>query len=316
MTETGAPSEASPPIAATGPIARLRGRFDGMSNQSRGIAYVSLGSLMLVVMASIAKLLGSRLPAFELLFFRSGIGFLFMLPLFWRNPLEPFRTKRLGMHLVRGMLGSAGNFCFFWTITHMLLADSMALQFSRPLWTIPLAFFFLGEISNTRRTMVSIIGFVGVWMYARPFTEGFDPNALVGAAGALFATLVIISIKRLSTTEPTRVIMFYYAFWNAIFSFIPAMFIWVMPTWTELAFLIVLGFLGIAGQGLITKGVHYGDATALAPLDYSRIVYAAAIGYLLFGEIPGIWSIAGMLLIVAASIYLVVFEKKGAAKRA
>ncbi|MDB5649126.1 MAG: hypothetical protein JWL62_646 [Hyphomicrobiales bacterium] len=284
-----------------------------MSNNSRGIFYVSMGSLMLVIMASIAKFLGSRLPAFELLFFRSFVGFLFILPLFMRDPMEPFRTKRPGMHLVRGMLGSAGNFCFFWTITHMLLADSMALQFSRPLWTIPLAFFFLGEISNLRRTMVSIIGFAGVWMYARPFTAGFDPNAVVGALGALFATLVVISIKRLSKTEPTRIIMFYYAFWNAIFSLIPAIFVWMMPTWSELSLLIVLGFLGIAGQGMITKGLHYGDATALAPLDYSRIVYAAAIGYVMFGEIPGWWSIAGMLLIVVASIYLVVVEKKKAA---
>jgi drug/metabolite transporter (DMT)-like permease len=284
-----------------------------MSNNSLGIFYVSMGSLMLVAMASIAKFLGTRLPAFELLFFRSFVGFLFILPLFMRDPMEPFRTKRPGMHLIRGMMGSAGNFCFFWTITHMLLADSMALQFSRPLWTIPLAFFFLGEISNLRRTMVSVVGFVGVWMYARPFTAGFDPNALIGALGALFATLVVISIKRLSTTEPTRVIMFYYAVWNAIFSLVPAIFVWMTPTWSELSLLIVLGFLGIAGQGMITKGIHYGDATALAPLDYSRIVYAAAIGYVVFGEIPGWWSVAGMLLIVVASIYLVIVEKKKAA---
>ncbi|MDB5596511.1 MAG: hypothetical protein JWM36_3472 [Hyphomicrobiales bacterium] len=284
-----------------------------MSNNSLGIFYVSMGSLMLVVMASIAKFLGTRLPAFELLFFRSFVGFLFILPLFMRDPMEPFRTKRPGMHLIRGMMGSAGNFCFFWTITHMLLADSMALQFSRPLWTIPLAFFFLGEVSNLRRTMVSVVGFIGVWMYARPFTAGFDPNALIGALGALFATLVVISIKRLSTTEPTRVIMFYYAVWNAIFSLVPAIFVWMTPTWPELSLLIVLGFLGIAGQGMITKGIHYGDATALAPLDYSRIVYAAAIGYVVFGEIPGWWSVAGMLLIVVASIYLVIVEKKKAA---
>jgi drug/metabolite transporter (DMT)-like permease len=64
---------------------------------------------------------------------------------------------------------------------------------------------------------------------------------------------------------------------------------------------------------MITKGIHYGDATALAPLDYSRIVYAAAIGYVVFGEIPGWWSVAGMLLIVVASIYLVIVEKKKAA---
>jgi drug/metabolite transporter (DMT)-like permease len=281
-----------------------------MSDNARGAAYVSLGSLMLVAMAALAKFLGGQIPAFELLFFRSGIGFLFILPLFLRDPMEPFRTKRPGMHLIRGALGSAGNFCFFWTITHMLLADAMALQFSRPLWMIPLAFTFLGEIVGLRRTLVAFVGFVGVWMYARPFTAGFDPNALIGALGGLFAALVVVAIKRLSKTEPTRVIMFYYAFWNALFALVPAIFVWVTPTLREFALLTLLGFLGIAGQGLITRGLHFGEASALAPLDYSRIIYAAILGFFLFGEVPGVWSFAGMALIAATSIYLVLSEKK------
>jgi drug/metabolite transporter (DMT)-like permease len=74
--------------------------------------------------------------------------------------------------------------------------------------------------------------------------------------------------------------------------------------------LVVLGFLGIAGQTLITQGLTQGEATVLVPLDYSRIVYAAVLGYLVFGELPGIWSFAGMALIVGSSLYLVLTEKK------
>jgi drug/metabolite transporter (DMT)-like permease len=284
--------------------------FDRLSPNARGALLVSCGSIMLVVMGVVTKYLGSRLPAFELQFFRSLIGFLFLLPLFIRDPLEPFRTKRPGTHLLRGMLGSAGNFCFFWTITSMLLADSMALQFSRPLWTIPLAILLLGEAVGARRLAVSLVGFAGVWMYARPFTEGFDPNALIGAAGGLFAALVIITVKRLSSTEPTRVIMFYYAFYNVVFAALPAWYVWVTPTFSEWPLLILIGFLGIAGQGMVTRGVHYGEASVLAPFDYTRVVYAAVFGYLIFGEIPGLWSFAGMALIIASSIYLVLSEKK------
>jgi len=268
---------------------------------------------MLVVMAAAAKSLGDRIPSFELLFFRSAIGFLLVLPIFIKNPLEPLQTKRPMMHLVRGALGAGGNACFFWTITHMLLADSMALQFSRPLFMIPLAIFFLGERVPFNRTMVSIVGFVGILLYARPFTSGFDANALVGATGAMFGGLVVVSIKKLAKTEPTRVIMFYYAFWNALIALIPTLFIWVQPEGWEWAMLTLIGFLGISGQALITKGLTLGDASALAPLDYSRIVYAAALGYILFGEIPGVWSFAGMAIIVASSIYLVMTEKKRAA---
>jgi drug/metabolite transporter (DMT)-like permease len=282
-------------------------------NVARAAALVSAGSLTLVVMATVVKHLGNELPAMEILFFRSAIGFLFVLPLFARNPLEPFRTKRPGMHLLRGAVGAVGNACFFWTITHMLLADAMALQFSRPLFMIPLAVFLLGETVGLRRTAVAAVGFAGIVLYARPFTGGFEPDAFIGALGALAGGLVVICIKRLATTEPTRVIMFYYAFWNALFALIPAALFWVTPTLPQLALLTVVGILGIGGQSLITHGLTMGEATVLVPLDYSRIIYSAALGYLLFNEIPGPWSFAGMALIVACSLYLVLTEKRRAA---
>ena len=163
----------------------------------------------------------------------------------------------------------------------MLLADAMALQFSRPLFMIPLALVFLGELAGWRRTAITLVGFAGIALYARPFTAGFDPGAFVGAAGALFGALVVICIKRLSTTEPTRTIMFYYAISNAVFSLIPTIWFWVTPNWFELGDAGVRSaFLGISGQGLITHGWTLGDVTALVPLDYSRIVYSAVLGFL------------------------------------
>jgi drug/metabolite transporter (DMT)-like permease len=297
-----APGSVAPGSVAPGSITS--------GNVARAATLVSAGSLTLVVMATLVKHLGQDLPAMEILFFRSAIGFLFVLPLFARDPLEPFRTKRPGMHLVRGAIGAVGNACFFWTITSMLLADAMALQFSRPLFMIPLAVLLLGESPGLRRTAVAIIGFLGILLYARPFTGGFEPGALIGALGALSGGLVVICIKRLATTEPTRVIMFYYAFWNAVFALVPAALFWVTPSLPQLALLVLVAFLGIAGQGMITHGLGLGEATVLVPLDYSRIVYSALLGYLLFGEMPGPWSFAGMALIVAASLYLVLTEKK------
>jgi drug/metabolite transporter (DMT)-like permease len=300
------------PAGVFAPLYVARARFHAMTPNARGAVLVSAGSLTLVVMAMLVKFLGDRLSSFEILFFRSAIGFCFVLPLFARNPMEPLRTRRLGMHFLRGSSGALGNACFFWSITHMVLADSMALQFSRPLFMIPLAFFLLGEVAGWRRSIMAVVGFFGILLYARPFTSGFDYNAIIGASGALFGGLVVLGIKSLAKTEPTRVIMFYYGVWNTVFAAIPAFFLWVTPTAPEIAILVVIGFLGIAGQSMITHGFTQGDATALVPLDYSRIIYSAALGYLVFGEVPGPWSFAGMALIVAASLYLVLTEKKKA----
>src|SRR5262245_17276867 len=249
------------------PFGRLRTlavtRWENMPLNARGAALVSAGSFTMVVMAVLVKVLGERLSSFEILFFRSFVGFLFILPLFLLDPLQPLRTKRPVMHLLRGSAGALGNACFFWTITHMLLADAMALQFSRPLFMIPLALLFLGEAAGARRTIIAIVGFLGIVLYARPFSGGFDPGAVIGALGALAGGLVVICIKRLATTEPTRVIMFYYAFWNTVIAAIPTIWLWVTPTGPELVLLLLIGFLGIAGQGLITHGFTMGDATAL-----------------------------------------------------
>ena len=301
------------PAFISTPLAWPRARWATMDGVRRGVALVSLGSLTLVVMAVLVKHLGSRVPAMEIFFFRSLIGFFLVLPIFWRDPMLPLRTRRPGMHFVRGATGAVGNACFFWTLTNLLLADAMALQFSRPLFTIPLALIFLGEIAGWRRTSVALVGFLGIMLYARPFTAGFEPGAFVGALGAFTGGLVIICIKRLQTTEPTGVIMFYYAFWNAVIAAVPAAIWWVTPNLYELGILAIIGILGISGQAMITHGLSQGDATVLVPLDYSRIVYSAILGYLLFSEVPGPWSFAGMALIVACSLYLVLTEKKKAA---
>jgi drug/metabolite transporter (DMT)-like permease len=195
-------------------------------------------------------------------------------------------------------------------VTHLLLADAMALQFSRPLFMIPLAIIYLQEKVSPQRMLVSLIGFAGILFYARPFTAGFNPGAFVGAFGAFLGAVVVIGIKQLARTEPTRVIMFYYAVFNAAFAAVPAAWNWITPSPLEWPLLILVGVLGMAGQTMITHGLSQGDATVLVPLDYSRILYSAALGYILFGELPGAWSFAGMGLILASSLYLVLTERR------
>ncbi|MBX9758840.1 MAG: DMT family transporter [Beijerinckiaceae bacterium] len=302
--------KASAPHFAARLRAPLDARWEAMPLSARAAFLVSSGSIGLVLMAVIVKFLGNRLPPFEILFFRSAVGFVCALWVFRADLFEPLRTKRQGAHFVRGLVGAGGNACFFWTITHMLLADSMALQFSRPLWMIPLALCFLSEVVGFRRVAVAAVGFAGVLLYARPFTAGFDPNAIVGAVGGLFAAMVVVAIKNLQKTESTRVIMFYYAFWNAFFALLPAIFTWITPNATEFVLLILIGVMGMGGQALITHGLSMGDATALVPLDYLRVLYAAVLGFIVFGEVPGLASFAGMALILAASLYLVLTERR------
>jgi len=271
----------------------------------RAILFVSIGALLLTVMAVFVKILGERLHSAELMFCRAMIGFAIFAPwLIIRDGVDIVRTTRAGMHLMRGFWGACGNYCFFFAITHLLLADAMALQFSRPLFMIILAFLFLGEVAGMRRIAVTIVGFAGIVIMLRPFAGGFDPDGIVAVAGAVFGGLVVISIKKLSNTEPTRRIIFYYAFYTALFSAIPAAYFWITPTWAEVWVLLLIGFLGILGQSCITHGFTLGEATVTVPFDYMRIVYSAIFGILLFAEIPNWWSVAGAALIIGSNLYL------------
>ena len=169
---------------------------------------------------------------------------------------------------------------------------------------------FLKEFAGLRRTVIAFIGFAGILIYAKPFTEGFDPNAFIAAMGALFGSLVIISIKKLAQTESTKTIVFYFAFWGVIFAAVPSWFVWRPPTAHEYMLLMIVGALGIGGQFMLTHGFAKGDATALVPLDYARIAYGAFFGWLLFGELPGLTSWLGIALIVGTSIYLIFTERR------
>ena len=292
-------------------IPPLRDRFQSLSPNIRGAGFVVAGAFILIVMASLVKHLGQRLPAFEVLFVRFLAGLLVILPVVWRTGFAVLRTERLPMHALRGFVGFMGNMCFFFALVNMAIADTVTIQFSRPIIMVVIAVLVLRETVGWRRAAMAVVGFSGVIMITRPFGEGFEPWALVALGGTVFGTMVVLTIKLLSRTEPTLTIMFYFAAFTTLFSFIPAMVVWVTPTWEELVLLALTGALGIVGQSMFTHGVALGDTSFVMPFDYMRIVYSFAIGFLFFAELPGAWSFAGAAVIIASSVYLLRTERGG-----
>ncbi len=284
--------------------------WNGLSGNIRGACFVVVGALLLIVMASIVKHLGKSLPAFEVLFVRFLAGLIVILPLVWRMGFRSLHTRKIHLHAARGFVGFMGNLFFFFALIHISLADTVTIQFSRPLIMIVIAALFLGEKIGLNRTIATLAGFAGILMITKPFTEGFDPWALSALGGTVFGTMVVLTIKLLSRTEQTVTIMFYFAVFTTVFSFIPAMVTWQNPTETELMLLILTGVLGIVGQGLFTHGVGLGDTSFVMPFDYMRIVYSFIFGIIWFAEVPGLWSFAGAAVIVASSVYLLRVEGK------
>jgi len=302
MPDPANPSSESRHVVSS--VGALRRSWSRLPANLRGAAFVTVGAFVLIIMASLVKQLGKSLPVFEVLFVRFLAGFLLLLPVIWRLGFDRLRTKKPHLHLIRGFVGFMGNLCFFIALIHMAIADTVTIQFARPLILAVIASVFLGEVIGWRRGVATVAGFAGVLLIARPFGGGFEPWALVAFAGTLFGSLVVTMIKLLSRTEPTLVIMFYFALFTTLFAAIPAALTWQTPTWTELALLVLCGGLGIVGQGLFTHGVGLGETSFVMPFDYLRIVYSFVIGFVWFAEVPGFWSFAGAAVIIASSLYL------------
>ena len=275
----------------------------------RAAILVAVAGFFLVSMTSLVKIVGHRLHSFQIVFFRCLVGFIIVLTFHGTTGLKNLKTRRPLLHMMRSVVGISAMACMFYSVTHMVLADATAIMFSRPLFMILVAFLFLGERISGRHSAAIVFGFLGILLIARPGTSSFQPTALVAASGALLGVFVIVIIKKLAATERTMVIMFYYTMWTTLLSLIPALFVWKTPTIRELTFLLAIGCIGVAGQGLITHGFGLGEATVTVPFDYLRLVYATVFGIFLFGEFPDVVSIIGALLIILSNLYILFLKK-------
>lgn len=288
-----------------------RGRLPG---NLRGALWVLVAALCFSVMATTTKFLGQTFDSFEIAFFRAIFGLFAVAPFIWRMGPAQLKTKRLGMHLARGILGAVAMMCGFYAITHLSFADAVSLSYARTLFLIPLAVVFLGEVVRRRRWTATAVGFLGVLVMLRPGGE-LELAALVALGGAMLVAVVTVLIKLLSATERPETLLFYFGIVATTATLLPALAVWRTPSGSELALLMFVGAVGASGQYCMIRGYAAGEATAVLPFDYSRLLFAALIGIVVFAEMPDGWTIAGAVIIVTATLYIALREA-GLGKRA
>lgn len=293
----------SPP-AATPPLDLLRTRWSTLPGNVQGAAWILLSCLFISSMAAIVKLLGGRLDSLQLSFFRASFGLLAILPFVACTGFAVVRTDRLGLHVSRGLLGGVGMLAGFYAITHLPLAEATAIGFTKPLFMVVLAALVLGEVVRARRWSATAVGFLGVLIMVRPGSDSLEGAALVGLLGALATATVSLLIKRLSLTEPPLCILFWLGIVTSTMTLPLALAVWRQPTLAELGLMGVAAGLASLAQVCLIRGFRVGEASALAPFDYARLPFAAGLGFLMFGEIPDRFALAGALLIVLSTLYI------------
>jgi len=284
-------------------------RWGRLPSNLRGTFLVLASAVLFTVMQVLVKLLGGSIHAFEVAFFRALTGIVFIAPLIWRAGPAGFKTSRPGLMIVRGICGSTAMLCGFYAIAHLPLADAPSISFSRALFVVPLAILFLGESIGPRRIIATLVGFSGVLIISWP-SGTVELGTMAAIGNAFFVALAIIFVKILSRTDSTATLLFYSGVIGTIATAIPAALYWQWPDARELTLLVLMGAAGIAAQSCFIRAYAIGEATALAPLDYTRILFSTAAGFFIFSTIPGWQTAVGAVIIAGSTLYITLREAK------
>jgi drug/metabolite transporter (DMT)-like permease len=269
----------------------------------RGALWMVLAAFSFAAMTTLIRKLSNGIHPFELAFFRSLFGLLFMLPWFLKAGFGALKTERLGLHGFRALVGLVAMLLWFLSLSLMPIAEATALNFTAPLFATVGAAVFLGEKIRARRWGATVVGFVGALIIVRP--EGFDlgfATTLVLVASACMS-MAVLSVKSLSGTESTNTIVLYMGLLMTPMSLIPALLYWTPPQPTDYLWFVVIGLFATIGQISMANAFASADISAILPFDFSRLLFAAAFGFLLFGEEPDTWTWVGAVIIFSATLY-------------
>ena len=268
----------------------------------RAALYMVGAALLFAAMGAGVKEASRELPNTMVVFFRNAVGFLALLPWLLRGGLANLRTRHLGEHVVRGVAGLLAMVCFFYAIAHLRLADAMLLNQSVPLFLPFVESLWLREPLPERIFGPILVGFLGLVLILKPGTGLFEPAAVVGALSAVFAAVAQVGIRRLTRTEPTTRIVFYFAVIASLLSGLPLARTWVTPSPRLWAVLLVLGTLATFGQLCLTRAYAHAPAAQVGPFIYAGPVFASLLDWLLWGTLPDRVWVVGAVLVVGAAV--------------
>jgi drug/metabolite transporter (DMT)-like permease len=289
---------------------------------AKGIFFKLISAIMFAAMSALVRDLGPVAPVGQMVFFRSAFAIVPVVLIYAiRGELmSAVRTKRPFGQLGRGTLSTFGMFTNFGALTRLPMADVTAISFASPLITVALAALILKERVRIYRWSAVAVGFIGVIVMLIPQFDVHHYAALgadVAAFGALLAVgsaisnaATVIQTRRLTQSETTPCIVFYFSLICTIAGALTLPFAWHTPTNVELIELIATGFLGGVAHIFLTESYRHASASVVAPFDYTSMLWALLIGWWVFGELPAALVYVGGVIVAAAGLFVIWRERQ------
>jgi drug/metabolite transporter (DMT)-like permease len=270
----------------------------------KGIALILASTVFLGLSDVTAKYLTSSLPSIEITWIRFMVFALIMTPaMVPGSPFFALKTQRRRLHLMRGATVLGSSLFFITGLGFLPIAEASATGFVAPLFVTALATIFLNEVVGLRRWIATAVGLLGVIIILRPGTGAFHMAAFFPLVSALAWACTLIMTRMLSGTERAITTMAYSSIAGVLILTALVPFVWVTPTWQAVALGVFIGIASTAGQWIVVLAFRYADASVLAPFSYTQLVWVSFLGFLLFGEVPDVWTVTGAAFIVASGLY-------------
>lgn len=276
--------------------------------------------VMFVVMGAFVKAASAEVPPGQAVFFRSFCALpVIILWLASRRELKTgLRTKSTKHHIFRGLIGSSAMGMSFAGLAILPLSEVKAIQYAVPIFVVILAAIFLGETIRKVRLTAVFMGLVGVLIILWPrmtfTTVDTDPKLALGAllvlGGSFCAAGAQVMVRSMVAFEHPAAIVFWFSIVASVLSLLSLPFGWVVPSMAVMGYLIGAGFVGGLGQIFGTNAYKFGDASIVAPFDYASILFALAIGYVFFAEVPTPQMIVGSAVVIAAGVLIIFRERQ------
>ena len=270
----------------------------------RGIALILASTVFLGTSDATSKYLSTTLPSIEIAWIRFLVFVLIMVPAMVPGARHfALRTERPGLQVMRGIALLGSSLLFISGLRFLPIAEASATSFVSPLFVTALSIFFLSEKVGLRRWLATAIGLMGVMIILRPGTSAFHPAAFFPVVSAFAWACCLILTRKMSGQERTVVTMTYSSIvgFAILCALVPS--VWVVPTWHDILFGVIIGLTSTAGQWIVVLAFRYADASVLAPFSYIQLLWVTLLGFLIFGEVPDVWTVVGAAFVVASGLY-------------
>lgn len=283
-----------------------------------GLGHMAAAAFFFSIMSLLVRVAGARLPSSMLVLARAAVALVLAYAMVRRAGASPLGNKRW-LLVVRGLLGFSALSCFYYSLTHLPLAEATVIQYTNPVFTGLLAAVLLKERLRAVELVSVAVSLAGVVLVARPaFLFGgsasqLDPVAMGFAlAGAIFSAFAYVAVRKSSGTEHPLVVVLWFPLIATPLAIPLAVAQWVWPTPLEWVLLVGVGVATQTAQVFMTEGLHREPAGRATAMSYLQVAFAVAWGVVVLREVPEWHTLAGALLIGASVVALAVWKKPAA----